>query len=103
MEVARRFLGAGDEPNVSLMIVISLAAFTGNVVSLFVLRRTRSQDANSKASQIFTSNDVLVNIGVIIADVLVYFTGSNIADLVVGAAVFFLVGYGAFRILQLSK
>jgi Co/Zn/Cd efflux system component len=103
VEVVRRFLGAGDEPSFTLMIVISLIALAGNVASLIVLRRTQSQDANIKASQIFTSNDVLVNIGVIIAGVLVFFTGSKIPDLVVGAGVFCLVGYGAFRILQLSK
>ena len=103
IEVLRRFFGAGDEPSFTLMIVISLIAFAGNVASLVVLRRTQSQDANIRASQIFTSNDVLVNIGVIIAGILVYFTGSKVPDLVVGAVVFCLVGYGAFRILKLSK
>jgi Co/Zn/Cd efflux system component len=103
VEVLRRFLGAGDEPSFTLMIVVSLVAFAGNVASLFVLQRTRSQDANIKASQIFTSNDVLVNIGVIVAGVLVYLTGSKLPDLVVGAVVFCLVGYGAFRILKLSR
>lgn len=56
-----------------------------------------------KASWIFTSNDVLVNIGVIAAGVLVFVTGSKLPDLLVGAAVFCLVGVGAFRILNLSK
>ncbi len=103
VEVLRRFLGAGDEPSFMLMIVISLIALAGNAASLLVLRRTQSQDAHIQASQIFTSNDVIVNIGVILAGILVFFTGSKIPDLVVGAAVFCLVGYGAFRILQLSK
>jgi Co/Zn/Cd efflux system component len=103
VEVVRRFLGAGEEPGFTLMIVISLIAFVGNVASLLVLRHTQSQDANIRASQIFTSNDVLVNIGVIVAGVLVFVTGSKIPDLLVGAAVFCLVGFGAFKILNLSK
>lgn len=103
IEVLRRFFGAGDEPGFALMIGISLIAFAGNVASLFVLRRTHSQDANIQASQIFTSNDVLVNLGVIIAGILVFFTDSKLPDLVVGAFVFCLVGYGAMRILSLSK
>ncbi len=103
IEVLRRFFGAGEEASFTLMIVISLIALAGNVASLVILRRTQSQDANIKASQIFTSNDVLVNVGVIVAGVLVFFTGSNIPDLAVGAAVFCLVAWGAFRILQLSK
>ena len=103
VEVLRRFLGAGDEPGFTLMIFISLIALAGNVASLMVLRRTQSQDANIRASQIFTSNDVLVNIGVIVAGVLVFFTGSKLPDLIVGAVVFCLVGFGAYRILNLSK
>ena len=102
-EVMRRFIGAGDEPNFMLMISISLIALSGNVASLFVLQRARSQDAHIEASWIFTSNDVIANISVIIAGILVFFTGSKLPDLVVGAAVFCLVSYGAFRILKLSK
>lgn len=102
-EVARRFLGAGDEPSFALMIVISLIAFTGNAASLVVLYRAQSQDVHIKASWIFTTNDVMVNIGVIVAGVLVFLTGSKIPDLVVGALVFCLVGYGALRILKLSR
>ncbi len=103
VEVLRRFSGAGDEPDFTLMIIISLIALAGNVASLFALRRTRSQDANIRASQIFTSNDVLVNFGVIVAGILVYFTGSKIPDLMIGGLIFCLVGYGAWRILKLSK
>lgn len=102
-EVIRRFIGAGDQPSFTLMITISLIAFIGNVTSLFVLKRAQSQDAHMKASWIFTSNDVIVNVSVIVAGILVFLTGSKIPDLLVGAAVFCLVGYGAFRILKLSE
>lgn len=102
-EVIRRFIGAGDEPSFTLMIAISLIALAGNVASLFVLQRAQSQDAHMKASWIFTSNDVIANLGVIAAGILVFFTGSKIPDLLVGAAVFCLVAYGAFRILKLAK
>lgn len=103
VEVARRFFGAGDEPSFALMIGISLVAFAGNVASLLVLQRTRSQEVHIRASWIFTTNDVLVNLGVMAAGVLVLVTGSKLPDLVVGAAVFCLVGYGAARILKLSR
>ena len=102
-EVIRRFIGAGDKPSFMLMITISLIALAGNVASLFVLQRARSQDAHIEASWIFTSNDVIANISVIVAGILVFFTGSKLPDLVVGAAVFCLVSYGAFKILKLSK
>lgn len=102
-EVVRRFINASDEPSFTLMITISLIALAGNVASLFVLQRAQSQDVHIKASWIFTSNDVIANISVIVAGILVFFTGSKIPDLLAGAAVFCLVGYGAFRILKLSK
>lgn len=103
VEVLRRFLGAGDEPGFLLMIGISLVALAGNAASLIVLRQTQSQDVHIKASTIFTSNDVLVNIGVIVAGALVFITNSKLPDLVVGAVIFGLVGSGAFRILRLSR
>ncbi|EFO80224.1 cobalt-zinc-cadmium resistance protein [Oscillochloris trichoides DG-6] len=102
-EVVRRFLGAGDEPGFMLMIGISLLALSGNAASLFVLQRARSQEVHMKASWIFTSNDVLVNIGVIIAGVLVFLTGSHLPDLVIGSVVFAMVCYGAFRILRMAR
>jgi Co/Zn/Cd efflux system component len=56
-----------------------------------------------QASMIFTSNDVIVNLGVIVAGLLVVMTDSRIPDLVIGVIIFAIVGRGAFRILQLSK
>lgn len=56
-----------------------------------------------QASMIFTSNDVVINLGVITAGGLVLWSGSNIPDLVVGAAVFVIVSLGSVRILKLGK
>jgi Co/Zn/Cd efflux system component len=52
---------------------------------------------------IFTSNDVIINLGVIVAGVLVLLLHSGIPDLVIGSIVFVLVVVGAIRILKLSK
>lgn len=102
-EIVRRFLGFGEVPVFSTMIYISLLALAGNVISLLILRKTKSDEAHIKASQIFTSNDVVINIGVMLAGVLVYFTASRVPDLLIGTMVFAIVIRGAFRILQLSK
>lgn len=103
IETVRRFLGAEAVPGFQAMIGFSLLALIGNWLSLYILQRSKSDDAHMQASVIFTSNDVLVNIGVIIAGILVYFTESKIPDLFVGAIVFVIVARGAFRILKLSK
>ena len=55
-----------------------------------------------KASVIFTSNDVIANIGVIVAAILVQITESALPDLLVGTVVFGLVFKGAYQILKLQ-
>lgn len=56
-----------------------------------------------QASMIFTSNDIIINLGVIIAGTLVFFFKTNLPDLIIGFIVFILVVQGAIRILKLSK
>lgn len=103
VEVIRRFLGHGEAPDFYTMILISLLALAGNASCLYLLQKSKSKEAHMQASMIFTSMDVIVNIGVIVAGAFVFLTGSNIPDLTVGTIVFVLVARGAYRILQLSK
>ncbi|MDR2018001.1 MAG: cation transporter [Syntrophobacterales bacterium] len=102
-EVIRRFLGYGETPDFHIMIIISILALAGNAICLYLLQKSRSREAHMQASMIFTSTDVIVNLGVITAGVLVYLTASRLPDLIVGTLVFLLVTRGAYRILQLSK
>jgi Co/Zn/Cd efflux system component len=103
LEVIRRFIGLEEMPAFQTMIIISVLALIGNATSLYLLQRSKNKEAHMQASMIFTSNDVIANLGVIIAGVLVYFTHSKFPDLIIGAIVFILVGQGALRILKLSK
>jgi len=102
-EVIRRLLGYGEVPVFQTMIIISILALLGNAVSLYLLQKSKSEEAHMQASRIFTSNDVIINIGVIIAGVLVFVTNSKLPDLIIGSIVFTIVGRGAYRILQISK
>ena len=103
LEIVRRFIGNEPSPNFIVMIALSCVALAGNAVSLYLLRKSKTQEVHIKATQIFTSNDVIVNIGVIIAAVLVAVTQSRIPDLIVGAVVLLIVLRGALRIFKLSK
>ena len=102
IEIIRRVIFSAEIPDYRIMIAISFFALFGNAASMLILNRTDSKDANIQASKIFTSNDIIVNIGVILAGFTVMFTQSLIPDLVVGAIVFFVVIRGAVRILKLS-
>ena len=104
LEVLRRFFGAEKLPDFSTMIIVSIFALIANGICLYILQKSKSKDeAHMKASMIFTSNDVIINTGVIIAGLLVYWLNSNKPDLIIGTIVFVLVIQGALRILNLSK
>ena len=104
VEVLRRFLGAEKLPDFSTMIYISALALIANGICLYLLQKSKTKgDAHMKASMIFTSNDVIINLGVIIAGLLVNWLNSSKPDLIIGTIVFALVIQGAFRILKLSK
>lgn len=103
VEVLRRFFGVEALPDFRLMIVVSLLALVANSLCLYLLQRSKGRDVHMQASLIFTSNDVLVNLGVIVAGVLVLWLESGVPDLLVGAGVFILVTLGAVRILRLAR
>lgn len=102
-EVIRRFFCVESIPSFQTMIIISVLALIGNVTCLYLLQKSKSKEAHMQASMIFTSNDVIVNIGVIVAGITVYLTSSRYPDLVIGSVVFGIVGRGAIRILKLAK
>ena len=103
-EVIRRIIYPVEFPNYLIMIIISIFALIGNGICLYLLQKSRDkEEAHMKASLIFTSNDVVINLGVILAGILVYWLNSNMPDLIIGTIVFIIVSKGAFRILSLSK
>ncbi len=103
-EVLRRFWGAEKLPDFTLMIFISVLALIANGFCLYLLQKSKSkEEAHMKASMIFTSNDVIINLGVITAGFLVHWLNSNKPDLIIGAIVFVLVVQGAMRILRLGE
>ncbi|MBZ9777825.1 cation transporter [Psychroflexus sp. CAK8W] len=104
VEVLRRFFGAEEMPDFLTMIIVSIFALIANGICLYLLQKSKSkEEAHMKASMIFTSNDVVINLGVITAGILVNWLNSNKPDLIIGTIVFALVIQGAIRILKLGK
>jgi Co/Zn/Cd efflux system component len=102
--ILQRFFGAEELPDFSTMIIISIFALIANGICLYILQKSNSKgEAHMRASMIFTSNDVIINIGVITAGFLVNWLNSSKPDLIIGTIVFILVIQGAFRILKLSS
>lgn len=103
LEVVRRFIGESYEIDYKFMIIVSLFALFANYICLRLLNKNSSDKPHIKASQIFTSNDIVINLGVVIAGLLVLASGSNLPDLIIGAVVFIVVLRGAIKILKLAK
>ena len=104
LEILRRFFGNEKLPDFKTMIIVSIFALIANGICLYLMQKSKSkEEAHMKASMIFTSNDVIINLGVITAGLLVNWLNSTKPDLIIGTIVFGLVIQGAFRILKLSK
>lgn len=98
-EVVRRFI-SGSEPEPQFMIGIGVLALVANSVCLALIARHRDGEIHMRASWIFSRNDVLANLGVIFAGVLVTVMGTNVPDLIIGATISAVVVTGGLRILR---
>jgi Co/Zn/Cd efflux system component len=103
IEVIRRFISFEAVPDFRTMIIVSILALVANSICLYLLQKSKSEEAHMKATMIFTSNDIIINTGIIVAGILVLLTHSKYPDLIIGAIVFLIVVRGAFRILKLGK
>jgi Co/Zn/Cd efflux system component len=99
VEVVRRLFGE-SEPRSSWMMAVGALALLANVACLAMLAKHRNGEVHLRASFIFSTNDVLANLGVILGGFLVAATGSRLPDLAIGAAVVLLVLRGGLRIVR---
>ena len=101
-EVLRRFI-FGSEPASILMMTLGLIALIANVTCLVLISKSKDDGAHMKASWIFSANDVIANMGVILAGILVSVTGLRYPDLIIGLVIAIIVLVGAYRILKLKS
>lgn len=99
-DVVRRFL-YGSEPQSTLMLAMGGAALAVNLTCLWLVHRQRHGGTHMRASLIFSANDVLANLGLLLAAGLVAWSGSAYPDLLIGLLIVALVLFGAWRILRL--
>ncbi|ETR96024.1 cation transporter [Acinetobacter lactucae] len=102
IDVLRRFM-YGSEPVSILMILIGGLALAANISCLYLMKDHKESGAHMKASYIFSANDVIVNLGVIVAGILVAMTDSRYPDLIIGLIIVLFVLNGARKILQLKS
>lgn len=101
-ETVRRFFG-GAEPIGLAMIIASILNAGTNVISLRLLRAHREGGVNLKASWIFTSNDMITNLGIAVSGIAVMLLGSAAPDLVIGIVISVVVARGGWKILAEAR
>jgi Co/Zn/Cd efflux system component len=102
IEVVRRFLFA-SEPASVVMMVFGLVALAANVWCLRLISKHRDGGVHMRASFIFSANDVIANVGVILAGALVMLFDSRVPDLVIGAIISVVVLRGGVQILREAR
>jgi Co/Zn/Cd efflux system component len=98
-EVLRRLI-LGSEPISALMMGVGAIALVANAACLSLIAKHRDGGVHMRASLIFSKNDVIANIGVIVSGVLVWILGSRYPDLVIGFAIALVVLRGGLQILN---
>ena len=98
-EVLRRFI-QGSEPISALMMGVGLVALVANVICLLLIARHRDGGVHMRASLIFSANDVIANLGVILAGALVWWLGNPYPDFIIGFIISMVVLRGGVIILR---
>jgi len=98
-DVVRRFV-FGSEPESMLMIGFGLLALFANVWCLILIAKHRHGEIHMRASWIFSRNDVIANVGVILGGLLVYLFDSHLPDLLIGFAIALIVIRGGIAIIR---
>ena len=102
VEAIRRFV-IGSEPIGLTMMIMAVIAAIINLVCVKLLARLEEKDVNLRAAETFSTNDFLSNGGILLAGILVLWTGQQWPDLLVTLGVVVIVGAGGFEILRDAK
>ena len=98
IDVARRAI-VGANPESTTMLLVASVSLVVNSIVLHLLSRYRRGEVHLRATWIFTRADVIANIAVITAALIVRYTQAEWVDLVVGALIGCYVAKEALEIL----
>lgn len=97
LDIGRRAV-FGSEPEPAYMVLVGLVALIANVTCLALLAKHRKGEVHMRASWIFSKNDVIANVGVMLGGWLVYVFGVRWPDLIVGIVIAAIVFRGGLAI-----
>jgi len=99
LEVIRRLV-TGSEPDSLLMIITGSIALVANLICLRLISKHKDGEVHMRASWVFSKNDVIANLGIIISSGFVYLFDSRYPDLIIGLAISLIVIRGGILIIK---
>ena len=97
VDITRRII-YGSEPVSLFIISIGVVALIANLTCLRLIHKHKDGDVHMRASWIFSANDVIANMGVIIGGLLVWWLNSRWPDIIIGVVISLVILRGAWHI-----
>ncbi|WP_415457878.1 cation diffusion facilitator family transporter [Bifidobacterium sp.] len=88
--------------DIDLMLVFGVIGLLANIASLFILQSSHNDNLNMRAAFLEVTNDALGSVGVIVAALVVIFTGWTDADALAGGVIALLMIPRALRLITKS-
>ncbi len=102
IDIVRRTI-LGSEPESILMISVGILALIANLICLQLISKHKDGEVHMRASWVFSKNDVIANLGIIFAGILVYLFDSRFPDIIIGLVISIIVIRGGIHIIKDAK
>lgn len=96
-------LSTNNMPDAFSMGLFGLLALLANSITFFLLKAYRDGDINMRATWVCTRNDMIDNIGVMLAAELVYWLSSPLPDIVIGLVIAAIVMHSAWGVIREAR
>ena len=93
----------GVVPAADLIGAVGVVALAANIVCLVLLGRHRADDINMRSAWLCSRNDVVANVGVLLAAVGVGMTGVAWPDIVLGLAIAAMFGGSSLGVIRAAR
>ena len=89
-------------PGIETMGIVGMLALIANLACFFLLYRSRGHNLNMSSSWLCSRNDLIANVGVLLAASSIYLLASRWPDIIVGALISGVFLSSAFNVLRQS-
>jgi len=100
VEALHALLDPNHLPEPKVMSMVAVAALAGNILTLWVMASHRNEDLNMRSTWVCSQADLMTNVGLIVASILVTVLQAGWPDVVLGLALGLLVTRSAVSVLR---